>query len=117
MTKCPSAVLVYRQTFDASAGPFRAGRNGATARSRTVSSAAVADSAAIPAWNAGRILPSGYKVAAVDIRSNAETSNTAAVGIYRGAGRPEANCLMERLVDAAAAATGIDPLEIRRRNW
>ncbi|WP_425089768.1 xanthine dehydrogenase family protein molybdopterin-binding subunit [Stappia sp.] len=73
-------------------------------------------SAAIPAWNAGRILPSGYKVAAVDIRSSAETSNTAAVGIYRGAGRPEANCLMERLVDAAAAATGIDPLEIRRRN-
>ncbi|SDU31493.1 xanthine dehydrogenase family protein molybdopterin-binding subunit [Stappia sp. ES.058] len=73
-------------------------------------------SAAIPAWNAGRILPGGYLVGAVDIRSSAETSNTAAVGIYRGAGRPEANCLMERLVDAAASATGIDPLEIRKRN-
>jgi carbon-monoxide dehydrogenase large subunit len=74
------------------------------------------NSAAIPAWNAGRILPSGYRVAAVDIVTRAEVSNTAAVGIYRGAGRPEANCLMERLVDAAAAATGLDPLEIRRRN-
>ncbi len=35
---------------------------------------------------------------------------------YRGAGRPEANYLMERLVDAAAAQSGIDPIELRRRN-
>lgn len=74
------------------------------------------NSAGIPAWNAGRILPGGYDIPAVDIRSRARLSHSAAVGIYRGAGRPEANCLMERLVDEAASASGIDPLEIRRRN-
>ncbi len=73
-------------------------------------------SAAIPPWNAGRILPGGYALDVIDVRSRARLSNSAAVGIYRGAGRPEANCLMERLVDEAAAAAGIDPLEIRRRN-
>jgi len=38
------------------------------------------------------------------------------VGPYRGAGRPEAILLMERLVDVAAHDMGIDPLELRRRN-
>ncbi len=73
-------------------------------------------SAAIPAWNAGRILPCGYLVEAVDIVSKAHMSHTAPVGIYRGAGRPEANCLMERLVDCTADKTGLDPLEIRTLN-
>ena len=35
---------------------------------------------------------------------------------YRGAGQPEANYLIERLIDAAARRTGIDPLDLRRRN-
>ncbi len=43
-------------------------------------------------------------------------SNAAAVGIYRGAGRPEAAILLERLVDAAAQAAGIDPLALRLAN-
>ncbi len=43
-------------------------------------------------------------------------TNTLPTGPYRGAGRPEANYLMERLVDAAAAQSGIDPIELRRRN-
>lgn len=73
-------------------------------------------SAGIPTWNAGRILPGGYRVAAVDTSMEARRSDTAAVGIYRGAGRPEAACLMERLVDEAAAATGIDPIDIRAIN-
>jgi len=73
-------------------------------------------SATIPAWNAGRILPAGYQVDAVSAAAVATSSDTAAVGIYRGAGRPEANCLMERLVDEAAAATGIDPVDIRLMN-
>lgn len=73
-------------------------------------------SAGIPAWNLGRILPGGYRVEAIDTSTEARRSDTAAVGIYRGAGRPEAACLMERLVDEAAAATGIDPVEIRLIN-
>ncbi len=73
-------------------------------------------SAAVPVWNAGRILPGPYDIAAVDIDVAAQGSNTAPVGIYRGAGRPEAAMLMERLVDAAARKLDLDPLEIRRRN-
>ena len=43
-------------------------------------------------------------------------SNAAAVNIYRGAGRPEAALLMERLVEMAARQSGIDPVELRLRN-
>ncbi|HLY58959.1 MAG TPA: xanthine dehydrogenase family protein molybdopterin-binding subunit [Stellaceae bacterium] len=43
-------------------------------------------------------------------------TNTVPVGAYRGAGRPEGNYYMERLIDAAAMATGIDRLALRRLN-
>ena len=43
-------------------------------------------------------------------------TNTLPTGPYRGAGRPEASYLMERLIDAAADVTGIDAAELRRRN-
>ena len=43
-------------------------------------------------------------------------TNTTPMGAYRGAGRPEATALLERLVDQAALEIGMDPLEIRRRN-
>ncbi|MFC7460278.1 xanthine dehydrogenase family protein molybdopterin-binding subunit [Hydrogenophaga defluvii] len=73
-------------------------------------------SAVVPSRNAARILPGPYRVAGVDITSSAETSNAAAVNIYRGAGRPEAALLMERLVERAARALRMDPIELRRRN-
>jgi carbon-monoxide dehydrogenase large subunit len=73
-------------------------------------------SATVPARNAGRILPGPYRVDAVDIGVKGVVSNTAAVGIYRGAGRPEGAMLMERLMDEAARLAGIDPVELRRRN-
>ena len=44
-------------------------------------------------------------------------TTTTPTGAYRGAGRPEAAALVERLVDQAAIELGIDPLEIRRRNF
>ena len=74
------------------------------------------NSALTTAWNAARILPTGYDVANLDISTQAVADNFAPTGIYRGAGRPEANCLMERLIDKAAFVSGIDPLELRRRN-
>ncbi len=43
-------------------------------------------------------------------------TNATPVDAYRGAGRPEATTLVERLVDLVAAATGLDPVEVRRRN-
>lgn len=76
----------------------------------------VPNSGLIPAWNAARILPCGYDIATVDIQTRATPGHRAPTGIYRGAGRPEAACLMERLADAAARATGLDPLDIRARN-
>jgi carbon-monoxide dehydrogenase large subunit len=73
-------------------------------------------SAAVPARNAGRILPGPYAVPAVAIEARAQVSNTAPVGIYRGAGRPEAALLMERLADEGARALGLDPVALRQRN-
>jgi carbon-monoxide dehydrogenase large subunit len=52
----------------------------------------------------------------MDIRTNAVFTNTAPTSVYRGAGRPEAIYLIERLVERAAQITGIDRVELRRRN-
>ena len=74
-------------------------------------------SAVVPARNAGRILPGPYKVASVDIDAAGVETNGAAVGIYRGAGRPEAALAMELLIERLAAALGLTPGELRRRNF
>jgi len=73
-------------------------------------------SAAAPLRNACRILPGPYRVPAQQVQGEGRLSNAAAVGIYRGAGRPEAAILMERLVDEAATHSGIDPLQLRLLN-
>ncbi len=73
-------------------------------------------SAIVPMRNAVRILPGPYRVANVAVQGVATASNAAAVGIYRGAGRPEAPILVERAIDAAAAELGIDPLTMRLAN-
>ncbi len=73
-------------------------------------------SAGVPGKNAARCLPGPYVCSNVDIALAGRPHNTAAVGIYRGAGRPEAAMLMERLADEAARLAGIDPFELRRRN-
>ena len=74
------------------------------------------NSALIPAWNAARILPGPYMISSVNIETAAFTEHRAPTGIYRGAGRPEAAALIERLVDKAGRAVGLDPFEIRLRN-
>ena len=58
-----------------------------------------------------------YAIPAVYGEVRCVFSNTVPVDAYRGAGRPEAAYLVERLVDAAARETGLDPDEIRRRNF
>ena len=73
-------------------------------------------SAVVPARNAARILPGPYQLASVNIAATCTMSNLAAVNIYRGAGRPEAALLMERLIDRCAKQTGIDPLQLRQKN-
>ena len=61
-------------------------------------------------------LPTVYDVPVAQVNTRCVFTNTVPTGPYRGAGRPEASYLMERLVDAAADATGIDAAELRRRN-
>ena len=61
-------------------------------------------------------IPSLYDVQTIDIKTNAVFTNTTPTSVYRGAGRPEAIYLIERLVDRAAQITGIDRVELRRRN-
>jgi carbon-monoxide dehydrogenase large subunit len=73
-------------------------------------------SAAVPARNAARCLPGPYAVAAVAARAEGRVTAEPAIGIYRGAGRPEAAILLERLMDAAARRLGLSPVAIRRRN-
>jgi carbon-monoxide dehydrogenase large subunit len=73
-------------------------------------------SAVVPARNAARVLPGPYRVPAVDIAMRGYLDHRAPLGIYRGAGRPEAAMLMERLLDAAAQTLQLDPLDLRRRN-
>lgn len=57
-----------------------------------------------------------YRTPLIEVQSRCVLTNTVPVGAYRGAGRPEANYLMERLIDVAAAELGIDLVELRRRN-
>jgi carbon-monoxide dehydrogenase large subunit len=57
-----------------------------------------------------------YRLPALALTVRAVYTNTAPTDAYRGAGKPESLCLMERLVDRAAAETGIDRMELRRRN-
>ena len=63
-----------------------------------------------------RVMGGVYRVPIVHARVKGYFTNTTTVTSYRGAGRPEAIYVTERLMDAAAAAFGIDRLEIRRRN-
>src|SRR5690606_22733055 len=68
------------------------------------------------AVNMQKNLPSLYRTPVVAISTRCVFTNTVPIGPYRGAGRPEANYVMERLVDAAARATGRDPVALRRQN-
>ncbi|HVZ10146.1 xanthine dehydrogenase family protein molybdopterin-binding subunit [Rhodopila sp.] len=57
-----------------------------------------------------------YDIPAAHVTIDAVLSNTNPTAPYRGAGRPEAIYLIERIIEAAAEATGIDPIALRRRN-
>ena len=58
-----------------------------------------------------------YKIPTVAAGYRAVATNTTPIAAYRGAGRPEASFMIERVVDVVADETGVDPLEVRRRNF
>ena len=72
--------------------------------------------AAIPSLSFGRCLPGMYDIPRIDLSVRCAFTNTVPTAPYRGAGRPEANYVLERLVEEAARITGIDPVKLRRRN-
>ncbi len=57
-----------------------------------------------------------YRIPAVHFRGHAAMTNTAPTAVYRSAGRPEAICMIERLIDLAAETHGFDRIGLRRRN-
>ena len=83
----------------------------------------VADAGAYPAI--GAILPmltmqlsqAVYDIPAIDFFAQSVVTNTTFIGAYRGAGRPEATQMVERILDKAANAIGMDPAELRRKNY
>jgi len=66
--------------------------------------------------NFARCLPGMYRIPKVDVSAACYFSNTTPIGPYRGAGRPEANYALERLVEEAARVTGIGPVRLRKKN-
>jgi carbon-monoxide dehydrogenase large subunit len=66
--------------------------------------------------NAVKNVQSMYRTPLIEVSTKCVFTNTSHVSAYRGAGRPEGNYYMERLIDAAAAEMAIDRLTLRRRN-
>jgi aerobic carbon-monoxide dehydrogenase large subunit len=66
--------------------------------------------------NFARCLPGMYRIPKIDVSVACYFSNTTPIGPYRGAGRPEANYALERVVEEAARVTGINPVRLRKKN-
>ncbi|MEL7216700.1 MAG: xanthine dehydrogenase family protein molybdopterin-binding subunit, partial [Pseudomonadota bacterium] len=71
----------------------------------------------VPTWLHGTLMAGNYKTPLIYVNVKAVFTNTVPVDAYRGAGRPEATFQLERIVDKAAREMGLDPIEIRRRNF
>ena len=75
-----------------------------------------ADAALMPMLTG--LMSSGvYEIPKVDFHFDCVVTNTTPIGAYRGAGRPEATALVERAIDMFAAEIGMDPAEVRRKNF
>jgi aerobic carbon-monoxide dehydrogenase large subunit len=74
-------------------------------------------STSVPTYLYGTLLAGTYTTPAIYVEVKSVFTNTVPVDAYRGAGRPEACYVVERLVDAAAREMKIDPVDLRRRNF
>ena len=70
-----------------------------------------------PTYLHGTLMAGNYATPLIHVNVKAVFTNTVPVDAYRGAGRPEATFSIERVIDKAARELGIDPVEIRRRNF
>ncbi len=71
----------------------------------------------IPLFVGPKVTTGTYDVPLIDLKITCVITNTATIGAYRGAGRPECILNLERLMDTAARQMGMDPAELRRRNF
>ena len=71
----------------------------------------------IPLFVGPKVTTGTYDIPLIDLKITCVITNTATIGAYRGAGRPECILNLERLMDTAARQMGIDPAELRRRNF
>src|SRR6266851_2206375 len=72
---------------------------------------------AIPLFVGPKVTTGTYDIPVVDLKITCVLTNSATIGAYRGAGRPECLLNLERLMDSAARQIGMDPAELRRRNF
>ncbi|MCB0665688.1 MAG: xanthine dehydrogenase family protein [Saprospiraceae bacterium] len=72
---------------------------------------------AVPTYLHGTLLQGLYTTPLINVDVTATFTNTVAVDAYRGAGRPEATYLLERLIETAAIEMGVDPAELRLKNF
>ena len=72
---------------------------------------------AIPLFVGPKVSTGTYDIPLIDFQITCVLTNSATIGAYRGAGRPECIFDLERLVDTAARQIGMDPAELRRRNF
>lgn len=71
----------------------------------------------IPLFVGPKVTTGTYDIPVIDLKITCVITNTATIGAYRGAGRPECLLNLERLMDTASRQIGIDPAELRRRNF
>jgi carbon-monoxide dehydrogenase large subunit len=104
------------QYHEAQIGVDGAGRIVAVVDDYIQDGGAFCAAAAIPFGTTAISIPGPYRIPHLDVHGTLVATNKVPVGPYRGAGRPQGNFVMERLLDAAADALNIDRIEIRRRN-
>lgn len=74
-------------------------------------------SSCVPTYLYATLLSGQYNIPAIHANVRAVYTNTAPVDAYRGAGRPEATYVLERMMETAARELGVSPAELRRRNF
>ncbi|AXS39197.1 xanthine dehydrogenase family protein molybdopterin-binding subunit [Breoghania sp. L-A4] len=74
-------------------------------------------SSAVPTYLYATLLSGQYDIPAIHANVKAVYTNTTPVDAYRGAGRPEATFLLERMMEISAREQGLDPIELRRKNF
>ncbi len=71
----------------------------------------------MPTYLYATLLSGQYNIPAIHANVRTVYTNTAPVDAYRGAGRPEATYLLERTMETAARELGLDPVDLRRKNF